>query len=409
MTILSFLSANRRWLAAGALLTFISSFGQTYFISIFAGRIMEEFALSHGEWGALYFTGTLTSGLLMIWAGGLADRFRARTLAVLVMLALMVTCLIMAANRSAWVLVVIIFALRFTGQGMLSHIAVVAMARWYVAARGKAIAIAGLGFAAGEASLPLVFVAALGVVDWRWLWVLVAGVTLLATPLLIWLLSRERTPGTEFAAAHATGMNGLHWTRARTIRDWRFWGLIPLATVSSIFGTALFFQQVHLAEVKGWNHVQLVALFPVFTGTAVVSGLVFGALLDRVGAVRLWAWMPLPMAAGFAVLSLGDTIAGAGLAFFLIGLAQGGNATTGAAFWAEAYGTAHVGAIKALATALMVIGSAIGPALTGALIDAGVTFPEQMLGIAAYMVIVSGWSGWVTRSVAVDLPTTAPH
>ena len=90
-------------------------------------------------------------------------------------------------------------------------------------------------------------------------------------------------------------------------------------------------------------------------------------------------------------------------------MAQGGNATTGAAFWAEAYGTAHVGAIKALATALMVIGSAIGPALTGALIDAGVTFPEQMLGIAAYMVIVSGWSGWVTRSVAVDLPTTAPH
>ena len=39
------------------------------------------------------------------------------------------------------------------------------------------------------------------------------------------------------------------------------------------------------------------------------------------------------------------------------------------AFWAEFYGTRHIGAIKAMAAALMVFGSAIGPGLTGALID----------------------------------------
>ena len=48
MTLISFLSENRRWLAAGALLTFISSFGQTYFISIFAGQIMGDYGLSGG-------------------------------------------------------------------------------------------------------------------------------------------------------------------------------------------------------------------------------------------------------------------------------------------------------------------------------------------------------------------------
>lgn len=403
MTLTSFFIDNRRWLAAGALLTFISSFGQTYFISIFAGRIMEEYSLSAGGWGTLYFAGTLASGLLMIWAGALADLFRARFLAIAVMLALVALCLAMAGNRAVWLLPIIIFGLRFAGQGMLHHIAMVAMARWYVRARGKAIAVASLGFAFGEACLPVVFVAAMGLVDWRWLWVLAAAVTALSIPALAWLLKAERVPGSEATQEAAVGMAGRHWTRREAIADWRFWGLVPLATVASIFGTALFFQQVHLAEVKGWSHVGLVALFPVFTVTSIVVGLIAGVVLDRFGAVRLWWLSPLPMALGFAMLSFGNSILGAGAAFFFIGVCLGMNATIGTAFWAETYGTNHVGAIKALATALMVIGSAIGPALTGLLIDAGITFPEQMIGIAVYMVVVSLWSGLVTRSIAAEV------
>ena len=405
MTFTTFLIDNRRWLAAGALLTFISSFGQTYFISIFAGQIMADYGLSDGDWGTLYFAGTLVSGLLMIWAGALADSFRARMLAMVVMFGLIAVCLAMAGNAAVWLLPFIVFGLRFTGQGMLHHIAIVAMARWYVRARGKAIAIASLGFAFGEACLPVIFVAAMGVVDWRWLWVLAAILTGLAIPVLAWLLKAERVPGAEATNEAAAGMRARHWTRADALRDWRFWGLVPLATVASTFGTALFFQQVHLAEVKGWSHVGLVALFPVFTVTAILVGLVSGVVLDRFGAVRLWWLAPLPMAVGFWVLSVGNSILGAGVAFFFIGLAQGMNATIGAAFWAETYGTNHVGAIKALATALMVIGSAIGPVLTGWLIDAGVSFPEQMGGIAIYLVAVSAWSWVVTRSVSKEIVT----
>ena len=47
MPILAFLRDNAPWLTAGVLLTFLSSFGQTYFISIFAGEIRDTFGLSH--------------------------------------------------------------------------------------------------------------------------------------------------------------------------------------------------------------------------------------------------------------------------------------------------------------------------------------------------------------------------
>ena len=162
----SFLLQNAPWLAAGALLAFLSSFGQTFFISVFAGEIRAEFGLSHGAWGGIYSLGTTLSAAVMVWAGGLTDRFRARVLGSGVLVLLALACLSMAFS-TVWLLPLVIFALRLTGQGMTSHISAVAMARWFVAMRGRALSIAALGFSFGEALLPIVFVALLGMFDWR--------------------------------------------------------------------------------------------------------------------------------------------------------------------------------------------------------------------------------------------------
>ncbi|PLS22786.1 MFS transporter [Neptunicoccus cionae] len=406
MTTFQFIRDNFRWLAAGVLLTFLSSFGQTYFISIFAGEIQSAFDLSHGDWGGIYFLGTMVSGMLMIWAGSSADHFRVRVLAVVVMTTLAVLSIAMSRISTVWLLPVLVFGLRFTGQGMLSHIAVVAMARWFVRARGKAISYAGLGFALGQAILPVVFVALMLHFHWQSLWLISAGFLLLCIPLLLWLLKSERVPSDVSMSSDATGMSGRHWTRKEVLSDWRFWGLIPIATLSSTFGTALFFQQVHLAEVKGWSHVELVALFPIYTATLVVSGLLGGWAVDRWGSVRLLAFSQIPMAIGFVMLGTSGSLLVAAFAFAIIGVGGGAYATIGASFWPEVYGTRSIGSIKALATALMVFGSAIGPAFTGWGIDLGVNFPDQMVAYAVYMVLVSLWTAYVARRIRAGFTAT---
>ena len=63
---IDFIKSNARWLAAGMLLTFTSSFGQTYFISLFAGEIQNTFDLTHGGWASIYLMGTLASAVAMI-------------------------------------------------------------------------------------------------------------------------------------------------------------------------------------------------------------------------------------------------------------------------------------------------------------------------------------------------------
>ena len=96
MPILQFFRQNSAWLGAGALLAFMSSFGQTFFISIFSGHIRAEFGLSHAAWGGFYSLGTTASAIVMVWLGTLSDVIRTRVLGLFVLSGLMGATLVMA-------------------------------------------------------------------------------------------------------------------------------------------------------------------------------------------------------------------------------------------------------------------------------------------------------------------------
>lgn len=389
----SFLKDNAPFLSAGALLTLISCFGQTFFISIFAGEIRAEFGLTHGGWGSIYGVGTLCSAIVMIWAGGLSDIMRVRRLGALVMVMLALACLAMALSPALWLLPVVIFSLRFAGQGMISHLAVVAMSRWFIASRGKALSIAALGFAVGEATFPFLTVSLMSIVYWRFIWVGCAIVAIAMIPVLTRLLRQERTPAAEAEENHSAGLKDKHWQRSEALRHGLFWAMLPAIVAPSAFVTALFFQQVHLAEVKGWSHAALVALIPVYTIGSVSSSLIIGWLMDRLGARRMIPFYQIPLALGFVILGSSSGLAAAALSLAVMSITQGGQSTIANAFWAEVYGTRHLGSIKALAAAMMVLGSAIGPVITGVLIDAGINFDQQMIGIAIYIIAASALAG----------------
>lgn len=380
-------------MTAGVLLTGLSSFGQTFFIAIFAADIQQTFGLSHGGWGAMYTVGTTASALVMVWAGSQADIFRVRTLGALSLGALGVACLAMAVNPWVWLLPVVIFALRLTGQGMMSHIAAVAMARWFVATRGRALSISALGFSIGQAFFPIIVVALLALLDWRWIWLVCALTAFAFVPVLMRLLTRERTPAAMAKSTESVGMNARHWTRHQILGHPLFWLMIPALLGPSAFNTAFFFHQVHFAEVKGITNMQLVSYFPLYTVVTVGAMLLSGALLDRLGTARLLPLHQVPMVVAFTLFSVHSQ--GLGLGFFFLALTAGAQATLIAAFWAEFYGTAHLGAIKALAAGIMVFGSAIGPGITGALIDYGIGIEAQYAWVAVYFVVttVSMWLG----------------
>lgn len=406
MSYLRFLTDNRLFLLAGFLLTFTSSFGQTYFISLFAGEIKGSFGLSDGGWGGIYTIGTTLSAITMIWAGALTDRFRVRQLSLGVMLLLALACVAMAVVPNAFLLVFVIYALRLMGQGMLSQLGAVAMSRWFIATRGRALSLSSMGFAVGQAMLPIIFVAHLATVDWRNLWLLAAVCVALLIPLMQILLKQERTPQAMANDAQGVGMGGVHWTRGQMLRHPLFYVLIPLVLGPAAWGTALFFQQVHLTEVKGWSLVSFVALMPAYTASSIAFTFITGWAIDRFGVKWIVPFQMVPFGISFLVLAYADTIFMAGVGLVIFGVGQGMQGTATSAFWAVFYGTRNLGAIKAAAAALMVFGSAIGPGVTGAFIDYGVDFPDQMIPIAVFYFIGALMAGLGILRYQCDLPVT---
>ncbi len=394
MAYLRFIKTNWLFLSAGFLLTFTSSYGQTYIVSLFAGQIKADFGLTDGEWGGLYTLSTLLSAAAMVWAGALMDRFRVRTLALIIMLVMAFACLGMSLVTSWFTLIIVIFLLRFTGQGMLTQLGTVAMMRWFEQSRGKALSLASTGFAVGQALLPVIFVALFAIYDWRLVWVLAALVTVTTIPLLWMTLKQERTPQSIAQDAEIAGMGGRHWTRSEMLRSGFFFLMIPTVIGPSAWGAALFFQQVHFVEVKGWSLVSYVALMPIFTISSIVSTFASGWAIDRFGVSRVVPVQMLPDAAAFAILAYADTISMAGVGLLIFGLGQGLQGTCIATIWPEYFGTRYIGAIKAAVAALMVFGTAVGPGITGWLIDLGYDLPNQMLPIAAFYLFAGALATW---------------
>jgi MFS family permease len=396
---LHFVRTDPRLLAFGLLLTLGSGFGQTWFIALYSGDIRAALAISNGEFGAAFSAGTLASAALLTWSGHWIDRLDLRRWTTIVVILSALACAGMAVAQNVWVLVFVVFLLRHMGQGLMSHTAVISQGRYYEAARGRAVATVALGGPVSRAILPLTIVVTVAAIGWRQSWfVVAAALAVVLLPVSLWLLrghdqrhrrylesvGGEAKPDGE-PAPPAPG----HWTRAAVIRDPRFYALLPIILAPSFIGTGITLHQVVLVEAKGWAIENWAAGFIAHAAASVVSGLALGATIDRVGAHRALPWLLPPLAIACLLLAVSDDPLAVWGYMIFAGLSSGMTMVCFDAFWPYAYGTRHLGAIRALAFTFMVLGSALAPATMGAALDRGVSFEAITLACAIYCAFAS--------------------
>lgn len=386
--------------AFGFGLAFCSSFGQTFFVSLSGPGIRDAFGLSHGGFGAIYSLATLCSGLLMIWAGGVLDRVSTQVYGAVALGGLATAALVLSLAPHVAVVAVALFALRLFGQGMLGHAAITSTARLPQAIRGRAIGIATLGFATGEMVLPGVTIVVIGAAGWTAAWK--AAATLLAVVFALVLLRTLRDRRSDALRAPAPSpADGTPQRRRDVIRDWRFLVLIPSMIAPGAIGTGYFFHQRLIGEQLGWRLDELALGFATYAGAALASTMVFGMLVDRYRGIPLSRFYLAFL--GLASLSLATWPGGppAVVFFALLAMTAAGNAVVVPAALAEIYGTERLGTIRALAGAIMVVGSATTPVLFGVMFDAGVTIGAIGLGSACYVVVAALVTGTLARAERV--------
>lgn len=401
-------------LAFGFLLAASTCVGQTYFIALFGGHIRADLGLSHGAFGGLYTLATAVGALGLVWLGRAADRIGPVRLSLVTLAGLALAALLMASAQSALVLGLALFALRALGQGMLGHVMITAITRWFQRRRGRALSIAMLGFSAAEAALPVLVALALGAMVWRQIWLIAAATLLLVVAPMIAVLGRLIADGGVPQAATggarpAGGASSLvatdqarpAWTRPQVLRDPRFYALLPGLLAPPFIITGMLFHQVHLVESKGWVLAEFAALFPGYAIAATATSLGLGVLIDRFGSARLLPFYLLPLLAGLGLLAFGSSLLAGGGFLALAGSAGGAAAILPSTLWAELYGTTHLGAIRSVAMAATVLSTAAAPGLMGVLIDSGVAIEQQAAGLALY-------TAAVTLSLALLRPRLKP-
>ena len=378
-------------LCFGFLLTFSSSIGQTFFISLFAGEIRSELNLSHGMFGTFYSAATLTSAIVFLWFGKFTDQFDLTMLGLIAFIALSLFSLMLANTNTFFLLFLSLFGLRFFGQGLLGHVAITAMACWFSKKRGQALSFAALGYSLGEAVLPMLVAFFFTLLTWREIWFAVfLCIILIFLPLLYWFGKCIKSRGVDNSKNNLIekkDISYVSWNRKQVLKDFRFYQIIPGLLASPFIITGVLFHQVHLVETKSWSLKMFASCYPLYALSATGIMLAAGWIVDRLSSVYLLRFYLLPLGLGLILLGITDKTYIAPIFMLLAGGTAGAATIVMGALWVELYGTDYLGSIRSMCFAIMVISTSIAPGLIGLLIDIGVTLETQLSILAIYIFI----------------------
>lgn len=400
-SIKQFIRHNRNLLSFGFSLSFLSSFGQTFVISLYLPFIQKAFELSDGGFSSIYAIATLGSAFTITWLGRYIDRWRLPRFTLLVMLGLVVALVLLSQAYFIPVLLLALYGLRLFGQGLLSHTSASSMARFFERSRGKALSLAALGHSVGEALLPVVVVSAITWLGWRYAMLSTAGLVLLAIPFVFWLLYRNANFSQRkmylprpFSAEDEQASRPWHIIRSRA-----FWVIMPSSLAAASIGTGFLLFKLKLGLAKDWSPTFVAVGFTAYALGNAFSNIAAGFLADRFSGRQLFPIYLLPACIGFVALMTSDAHWMYVVLIGSIGLTNGFGGTIKNVILAEVYGTKIIGSVRSLFTMIMVFSTALGPPLFGFLLDAGYSF-DTLGGISLVLYLLCTINGW--RSLRLE-------
>ncbi len=366
----NFIYHDPRLLAYGFLIIFFASYGQTFFIALFNDEIKNLYQLSDGEFGMIYALSTTLSSLFLINFAKLIDYIDLRIYSFIVTLGLLLPCLaIYILPENIFFLFIIIFALRFFGQGAMTHAGITSMTRYFGKDKGKAISIGNLGGMLGVMFLPILVVYLTKYFDFKQIWFLSAISVLLFLPVLYFLLNNQTERQNKFKESIKEEKK--IWTTVQVIKNRKFLIYLPITSSFSFIGTGLMFHQIFIFTQKEWTLEMLGTGFIFLGGFSIIGLLLGGPLIDVLNPKRAIIYLLLPIFIGIIVLVSFKNFYFLIIYMSLYGFNLGISAPFTGSLWAELFGLESLGTVKALFHAIVVLASALSPVIFGYIIDWG--------------------------------------
>lgn len=374
----------------GIMMTTLSSFGQTFLLALYVPFLIDGFNITNSLISTFYGIATIASALILPKLGKFIDSVPLKNYTLMTTAVFLVSLVFFSIAQDWWYIPIAFFGLRLAGQGLFSHIAITSMSRYFFKNRGKAISLASLGHPLGQAVLPVITLMVIAQVGWREsLWINAALVVVIVTLFTIFVIKPvhlQSEPGTE----EEVKKDPLKVDKVRQrdiLKSKPFWLLAPNIFFIPFATTGLFFYQFGIVEAKGWD-ISLVALG--LTAYAIASSfsiLTAGPMIDRFSAKKFFPFYLIPFLGALMIIWLSSEPWGMYLYMILMGLSVGfGNATV-AALQVEFFGQTYIGTVRSLFTSMMVLSSAVGPALYGIILDVGLGY-ETVFIVSIFLLIL---------------------
>ena len=384
-----FKSLSLKVIIFGFIFTFFSSFGQSFFLGIFNSSIRNELSITHGQFGSIYASATLTSSFILIWLGKKIDDISISKFAFLVILLLAFSCFFFSKISTVPILFIAILLMRFSGQGMMSHTATTTISRFFTKSRGKALSTGWFGLSTAEFILPVLMIYLLSIIDWKNIWLIISICILIFLPITSYFLTKDLNFDSREKSDNetSTDKNYKQWKRVEVIKDYRFYILCANMLAMPSIATGTFVYQSFILSSKNWGPYIIAQSFMVYSILSVLTLILSGFLIDKFTSRKILIFMNIPLFFAAVVLFSFDEPFSSFIHFGLIGISNGLCNVLGSSTWAEIYGVKHIGSIKALTTALMVFATASGTAIFGVLIDKGYSIEQISLFSLGYISI----------------------
>jgi len=387
-----FVKNNSRFLLFGFILTFCSSFGQTFFIGIFNPYIREDLSLSHSEFGLIYSLATLLSSLSLIWIGKKIDDFKIIYFAIAVCLFLAFSSFFLTLVSNIILLFFAIYFLRLSGQGLMTHTASTSMAKFFDLNRGKALSISWLGLSVGEGFLPYLIIFLMKFYSWKIVWLGISIFILsLVVPSVFFILRFYKDGATEVSDIKKQEVNHTikNWTRSEVIRDSKFYFLLPAVLGPAFLSTGIFINQIYIFESKQWSMLMLAQGFTLYAIVSVITLAVSGFLIDRFSAIKVLPFYLLPTMAAYTLVITSSWAFTPIVMMILIAMTNGTSSVLLTSTWSEIYGTKYLGGIRSITVSFFVFSTAIAPVLFGYLIDKQFTINQIFSMMLGYLILAN--------------------
>ncbi|GMU41210.1 MAG: hypothetical protein AMXMBFR23_20760 [Chloroflexota bacterium] len=380
------------WVMVGAALAInaVSSTVNPVVFSFMIGPMADDLGIPRSELAWSFTLRLVAAGLVGPYLGVLIDRHGTRWIGAGSGALVGTMLLLLAMSHDLWVIYLVFAVSGLAGLGGPSGqlLTQVPLAKWFVAKRGRALAIGTMGMAAGTTVAIPVTQWLIEGHGWRTTNV-IFGLVVMAVVIPVSAIFVRRTPediglfpdGADTPPSEVTGQSP-HLAHLTTTEDWTvreamrtrsMWLLLVALGIAGVVLTGTLVYRVDFWRDTGMSP-GLVALGTTLDPlTVVFSVFAFGLVADRV-PVRYLGFVGLGgLAASTVPMILTD-----GEAYTIVlhnvlwGAAAGGFITLNNLVWPNYFGREFLGAIRGVVLPVSIAASGIGAPLFGYILDAGV-------------------------------------